>query len=79
MVSFCLLAFEFTFSILKRYANIHTAMRASEKSTVKPPLLLLIPFLFSARIQVAWLSHPELSSSSIDNYDYQWRWTQWCI
>ncbi|KAJ3927586.1 MAG: Choline/ethanolaminephosphotransferase [Lentinula lateritia] len=56
-------AFGLAFNILSSYANVRTAMRASGKSTTKP-LLLLLPFLFSAGIQVAWLSHPELSTTS---------------
>ncbi|KAJ3859246.1 Choline/ethanolaminephosphotransferase [Lentinula novae-zelandiae] len=48
-------AFGLAFNILSSYANVRTAMRASGKSTTKP-LLLLLPFLFSAGIQVAWLN-----------------------
>ncbi|KAJ3853734.1 Choline/ethanolaminephosphotransferase [Lentinula lateritia] len=56
-------AFGLAFNILSSYANVRTAMLSSGKSTTKP-LLLLLPFLFSAGIQVAWLSHPELSAAS---------------
>ncbi len=39
-------------------------MRAAGKST-KRPLLLLLPFVFSVALQVAWLSHPEFEHSAI--------------
>ncbi|KIK62271.1 hypothetical protein GYMLUDRAFT_42209 [Collybiopsis luxurians FD-317 M1] len=52
-------AFGLGFNILNSYANVRKAMRAAGKSTVQP-LLLLLPFLFSAVVQVAWLAHPAL-------------------
>ncbi|KAG7100139.1 hypothetical protein E1B28_001919 [Marasmius oreades] len=52
------------FNIVNSYHNVRVAVRKSGKS-VYPPLLGLLPFLFSAAIQIAWLSHPELDHSAI--------------
>ncbi|KAJ3912918.1 choline ethanolaminephosphotransferase [Lentinula edodes] len=51
--------FGLVFNILS-YANIHTAMRASGKSTLKPPFPFYCRSLFSAGIQVATIHHPQL-------------------
>ncbi|KAJ4000283.1 choline ethanolaminephosphotransferase [Lentinula boryana] len=53
-------AFGLAFNIIASYSNVRTAMRKSGKSTTKP-LLLLLPFLFSAGMQIAWLAHPKLN------------------
>ncbi|KIK58639.1 hypothetical protein GYMLUDRAFT_60659 [Collybiopsis luxurians FD-317 M1] len=46
------------FNILSNYANVRVAMREAGKSTIKP-LLFLLPFLFSAGVQLAWIGHPK--------------------
>jgi len=57
-------AFGLGYNILSSYANVRKAMRASGQST-KKPLLLLIPFLFSAGMQLAWLIHPGLEDPEL--------------
>lgn len=58
-------AFGLAFNIFNSYANVRVAMRASGESTTQP-LLLLLPFLFSAGMQMAWLSHPKIDGTDID-------------
>ncbi|KDR86099.1 hypothetical protein GALMADRAFT_235335 [Galerina marginata CBS 339.88] len=57
-------AFGLAFNILASYSNVRRATRAQKVSTLRP-LLLLLPFLFSAALQVAWLSHPRFNNSYI--------------
>ncbi|KAF8816219.1 Choline/ethanolaminephosphotransferase [Phlegmacium glaucopus] len=52
------------FNIIHSYLNVRRATRAQKKSTLRP-LLLLLPFLFSTLIQIAWLSHPQYNNSYI--------------
>ncbi|KAL0952165.1 hypothetical protein HGRIS_008779 [Hohenbuehelia grisea] len=52
------------FNILHSYANVRQASRAKGQPTVRP-LLLLLPFVFSATLQVIWLSHPKWNHSAI--------------
>ncbi|KAJ4478390.1 Choline/ethanolaminephosphotransferase [Lentinula aciculospora] len=57
------------FNIFSSYMNVRRAMRGSGKSTMKP-LLLLLPFVFSAGIQVMWVGHPEFGMNNEKNNDY---------
>jgi len=58
-------AFVLAFNIINSYANVRVAMRASGESTTQP-LLLLLPFLFSAGMQMAWLGHPKIDGTDTD-------------
>lgn len=63
------------FNILASYNNVRTARRKARilTTSINPnnarfttyPLLLLLPFLFTVLVQVAWLSHPEYNNSYI--------------
>ena len=67
--------FGLAFNILASYNNVRTARRKASllTSSINPnnarfttyPLLLLLPFLFTVLVQVAWLSHPEFNNSYI--------------
>ncbi|KAF8958271.1 choline ethanolaminephosphotransferase [Flammula alnicola] len=57
-------AFGLGFNIIYSYMNVRKATRAQNVSTIRP-LLLLLPFLVSALLQVAWLSHPQYNNSYI--------------
>jgi ethanolaminephosphotransferase len=52
------------FNIVYSYLNVLKATRAAKTSSLRP-LLLLLPFLVSAALQVAWLSHPRYNNSYI--------------
>lgn len=52
------------FNIFYSYLNVLKATRAQKKSNFRP-LLLLAPFVGSALLQVAWLSHPKFNDSYI--------------
>ncbi|KAF8185705.1 cholinephosphotransferase [Pholiota molesta] len=52
------------FNIIYSYLNVLKATRAAKTSSLRP-LLLLLPFLVSAALQVAWLSHPRYNNSYI--------------
>lgn len=63
------------FNISSSYVNVRAATKG-EKSTIlsthsndpktrTSPLLLLLPFVFSAAIQVLWLAHPRWNDSYI--------------
>ena len=52
------------FNILQSYLNVRRATLAKGVSTTRP-LLHLLPFLFTALIQIAWLSHPQYNNSYI--------------
>ncbi|KAJ8085164.1 hypothetical protein PM082_003949 [Marasmius tenuissimus] len=52
------------FNIINSYHNVRVACRKAGKSVLSP-LTGLIPFFFSAAIQIAWLSHPRLEHSAI--------------
>lgn len=52
------------FNIIHSYHNVRRVTRAQKKSTLRP-LLLLLPFVFSTLIQIAWLSHPKYNNSYI--------------
>lgn len=58
-------AFGLAFNIFNSYANVRVAMRASGKSTTRP-LFLLLPFLFSAGMQMVWLGHPKIDGTDTD-------------
>ncbi|KAJ7638311.1 choline ethanolaminephosphotransferase [Roridomyces roridus] len=57
-------AFGVCFNVLSSYGNVRRAMRAAGKSTTRP-LLLLLPFLVSASIQVFWLIHPRYDTPAL--------------
>jgi len=59
-------AFGVAFNLQASYRNVRHAMLASGKSTTQP-LLLLLPFVVSAGIQVCWLAHPGYNNSAIIN------------
>lgn len=52
------------FNSASSWRNLRVATHAKNKSSFRP-VLLLIPFVFSATIQVLWLSHPEWTHSAI--------------
>ncbi|RDB19530.1 putative CDP-alcohol phosphatidyltransferase class-I family protein C22A12.10 [Hypsizygus marmoreus] len=52
------------FNIIASYVNVRSAMKTAGKPSVRP-LLLLLPFVTSVGIQIAWLSHPEFNHSAI--------------
>ncbi|KAJ7894550.1 CDP-alcohol phosphatidyltransferase-domain-containing protein [Mycena leptocephala] len=62
----CTAAFGVAFNLQSSYRNVRHAMLASGKSTTQP-LLLLLPFVVSAGIQVFWLIHPHYDNSAIIN------------
>lgn len=51
-------------NILQSYLNVRRATLAKKVSTIRP-LLHLFPFLFTALVQIAWLSHPQYNNSYI--------------
>ncbi|KAJ7049606.1 Choline/ethanolaminephosphotransferase [Mycena amicta] len=51
-------------NIANSYSNVRRAMRSAGKSTLRP-LLLLLPFLFSATLQLVWLAHPRATAPAI--------------
>lgn len=51
---------------LPSYINVRRATKAVGKPSVRP-LLLLLPFVTAAGIQIAWLSQPEYNNSAIIN------------
>ncbi|KAJ6606799.1 Choline/ethanolaminephosphotransferase [Mycena sp. CBHHK59/15] len=53
-----------SFNIQSSYRNVRRTMLASGKSTTWP-LLLLLPFVLSASIQIFWLTHPTYDNSAI--------------
>ncbi|KAJ7077596.1 CDP-alcohol phosphatidyltransferase-domain-containing protein [Mycena crocata] len=57
-------AFGVFFNVQSSYRNVRRAMLSSGKSTTWP-LLLLMPFVVSAAIQVFWLTHPRYDDSAI--------------
>jgi len=59
-------AFGVCFNVCSSYNNVRRAMRTAGKSTTQP-LLLLLPFVVSAGIQVLWLIHPQYNASAIIN------------
>ncbi|KAJ7447209.1 Choline/ethanolaminephosphotransferase [Mycena latifolia] len=59
-------AFGVAFNVQSSYRNVRRAMLASGKSTTWP-LLLLLPFVLSAGIQVFWLMHPRYDDSALIN------------
>ncbi|KAJ7083364.1 CDP-alcohol phosphatidyltransferase-domain-containing protein [Mycena belliarum] len=54
------------FNVLSSYRNVRRAMITSNKSTTWP-ILLLMPFVASAGIQMFWLMHPRYDDSAIIN------------
>ncbi|KAF9554059.1 Choline/ethanolaminephosphotransferase [Agrocybe pediades] len=61
-------AFGLAFNIITSYMNVRRAAKALKRSQEQfhtPPLLLLLPFLFTALLQIAWLSHPKFDDSYI--------------
>ncbi|CAA7265644.1 unnamed protein product [Cyclocybe aegerita] len=62
-------AFGLGFNILHSYLNVYAAQRKGsgghQPASRTPPLLLLLPFVASALIQIAWLSHPRYNDSWI--------------
>ncbi|PPQ96289.1 hypothetical protein CVT26_005649 [Gymnopilus dilepis] len=63
-------AFGLGYNIITSYINVLRATRqephtARSRASSLRPLLLLLPFVFSALIQVAWLSHPRYNNSYI--------------
>jgi len=56
--------FGLAFNIFQSYLNVRRATLAKGVSTIRP-LLHLLPFLFTALIQIAWLSHPQYNNSYI--------------
>ncbi|KAJ7508427.1 Choline/ethanolaminephosphotransferase [Mycena galericulata] len=59
-------AFGVCFNVYSSYSNVRRAMRTAGKSTTQP-LLLLLPFVVSAGIQVFWLAHPRYDNAAIIN------------
>ncbi|KAG5728742.1 hypothetical protein E4T56_gene18606 [Termitomyces sp. T112] len=59
-------AFGLAFNIISSYANVRRAMKASGKPTIQP-LLLLVPFVIAAGIQISWLAQPSYNRSAIIN------------
>jgi len=59
-------AFGMAFNITTSYANVRRAMQTAHRPSVRP-LLLLLPFVFAAAIQIAWLSQPQVNNSRIIN------------
>ncbi|KAF7302775.1 hypothetical protein MKEN_01238800 [Mycena kentingensis (nom. inval.)] len=57
-------AFAVFFNIQSSYRNVRRAMLDAHKSTLRP-LLLLLPFLVSASLQLLWLAHPRASAPAI--------------
>lgn len=51
-------------NILQSYLNVRRATLAKKISPTRP-LLHLFPFLFTALVQIAWLSHPRFNNSYI--------------
>ncbi|TFK70097.1 Choline/ethanolaminephosphotransferase [Pluteus cervinus] len=58
--------FGLALNIMNSYHNVRQASKRSGKSPLQA-LLLLLPFVVSAAIQVLWLSHPEFNHSAIIN------------
>ncbi|KAF9237079.1 CDP-alcohol phosphatidyltransferase-domain-containing protein [Melanogaster broomeanus] len=52
------------FNIVSSYRNVHKAMKADGRSSLKP-LVFLLPFLVSVVLQVLWLLHPSIYHSII--------------
>ncbi|RXW17687.1 hypothetical protein EST38_g8165 [Candolleomyces aberdarensis] len=56
-------------NIFHSYLNVRQASRSSfgrpRQNSSYPPLVLLMPFVASTAIQIAWLSHPEYNNSYI--------------
>ncbi|KAJ8489961.1 hypothetical protein ONZ45_g13371 [Pleurotus djamor] len=52
------------FNIISSYSNVWRARRSADKSVSKP-LVFLLPFLFSASLQVVWLAQPAFHNSII--------------
>lgn len=59
-------AFGVAYNLQASYRNVRRAMIAAGKPTVQP-LLLLLPFVVSAGIQVFWLVHPHYNNSALIN------------
>jgi len=57
-------AFGLAFNIYNSYHNVRVAMHQQKTSSLRP-LLLLLPFLLTALLQIAWLSHPHYNNSWI--------------
>ncbi|KAF4573669.1 hypothetical protein EYR36_008187 [Pleurotus pulmonarius] len=57
-------AFGLAFNIASSYANVWRATRSTNKSTTRP-LLGLLPYVFSAALQVIWLASPSYYNSVI--------------
>ena len=57
-------AFGLGLNIWNAYYNVRVAMHKQQQSLLRP-LLYLLPFVFSALLQVAWLSHPRYNDSWI--------------
>ncbi|KAJ7207492.1 Choline/ethanolaminephosphotransferase [Mycena pura] len=55
-------AFVVCFNIVVSYRNVRSATRAAVKSSTQP-LLLLLPFVVSAGIQIFWLTHPRYDAA----------------
>lgn len=51
-------------NISNSYYNVRITMHKQQKSHLRP-LLYLLPFVFTALLQVAWLSHPRYNNSWI--------------
>ncbi|KAG6887707.1 hypothetical protein C0995_013338 [Termitomyces sp. Mi166 len=59
-------AFGLAFNIISSYANVRRAMKASGKPRIQP-LILLVPFVIAAGIQILWLAQPSYNRSAIIN------------
>ncbi|KAG6818373.1 hypothetical protein H0H93_005495 [Arthromyces matolae] len=59
-------AFGLAFNIISSYANVRRAMKSAGKPTIRP-LLLLLPFVVAAAIQISWLAQPSYNNSAIIN------------
>ncbi|KAG6855527.1 hypothetical protein H0H87_001567 [Tephrocybe sp. NHM501043] len=59
-------AFGMAFNIISSYGNVRRAMKAAGKPTIRP-LLLLLPFVIAAAIQISWLAQPSYNKSAIIN------------
>ncbi|KAJ7157318.1 Choline/ethanolaminephosphotransferase [Mycena filopes] len=59
-------AFGVAFNVQASYRNVRRAMRSKGQSTTWP-LLLLLPFVVSAAIQIFWLSHPRYDDAVLIN------------
>lgn len=55
----------FKLKLTSSYMNVRRSTLNSSTKSHHPPLLLLLPFVFAAAVQVAWLSQPEYNHSHI--------------